>query len=134
MDKANKIRIVSIIAALFMFLFWGCNFLDTDTQKIVGNLYVNYARSDSKGYILVVMDGSGLNDNISENYIQVIKGNDTVLVIKTIDRNNNSQKVFYELKHRKGYKPYSLQTINEEEYKTKMESIDDEYSFTAKAN
>jgi hypothetical protein len=81
MGKMNKPKSFTIISALVSFFLWGCDFLDTDTQKIVGHLYVNHAQSSSRGYVLVIMDGSGLNDNISEDYIQTINGDDTSLLI-----------------------------------------------------
>jgi len=132
MDKANKLKSYTFISILIAFFLCGCDFLDTDTQKVVGYLYVNYAQSASNGYVLVVMDGSGQNDNISEDYIQTLTGDDTVLLIKAIDRNDGSLRKFYELKHNKGQTPFSLRGINEGEYRKQLENIDNKYYFVAK--
>ena len=117
---------------LITFFLSGCDFLDTDTQKIVGNLYVNYAQSISKGYILVVMDGSGQNDNISEDYIRNITGNDTVLLIKAVPRNDSSVSKLYVLHHSHGLKSFSLKGISAGEYYRQLKMIDDKYYFVAR--
>ena len=112
---------------LFFLFFISCDFLSTDDQKIVGNLYIISPYSETnRRQLFVYVDGSGINDNIIEENVSNIQGDDSMLVVHCIHKGVHK---FYSLKHNNGKKPLILDTISNKKYSQLVEAIKTKYKF-----
>ena len=117
-----KLRFLVIFFILFSII--GCNMFKND-EKLVGNIYLIKNSDDNKSH-MVVYKGT-INSNVLEDYVINVDGDDTLLLAKCENENNNF--VYYKINHNKGDNPIKATSISSQEYSKLEESIKIKYHF-----
>ena len=109
-------------------LFCSCDFLSTRTDKLIGNIYINNAYPNNiSTYHLLYIDSSGINDNVIEENILNIIGNENLLLVSTKEKERIK---YYYISHNKGLKPISTKEISDPEFHALSINIKIEYRFS----
>ena len=110
----------------------GCDMLSTDSKNLVGNIVLsNPHNQDVNGYRMVIYHDN-INSNIIEENVLEVKGNDTLLIAKC--KNNNEDFLYYKIIHNKGQKPIAALVISFVEYDQIEKTINIKYNFFDKEN
>lgn len=113
-----------LVTFFILFSIMGCNMFMND-EKLVGNIYL-IKNSDDNKYHMVVYKGT-INSNILEDFVINADGNDTLLLVKC--ENGNNDLVFYKVNHNKGENPIKATSISSQEYSKVQGSIKIKYHF-----
>lgn len=123
----NKIQILFQFLAIF--IFGGCFDIFKETgQKIIGDISViNPDNQEDKGYRMVIYEGN-YNSNVINEYVACVDGNDSVLLVKGVDKVECSD-VFYKITHNKGRQPLVVLSISFNDYTSLLALTQSSYHF-----
>jgi hypothetical protein len=122
----NKLKFIPIL----LLLSAGCFDMFKEQEKnIIGNISViNSESRKNDGYRMVIYANNFNKTLLDANYVQDIKGNDSVLFVKCISEREYSE-VFYMVRHDKGMKIISVNPIKVQDYLSRINSSNYKYSF-----
>jgi hypothetical protein len=89
----------SFVLYAILFLAVSCYDIFSEQQKeLIGNISViNPNNQEDKGYKLVINE-EDINKNIIEGYIIDVRGNDSMLFVKAMDK-NDCDEFYYKVDH-----------------------------------
>lgn len=124
-----KIKIQILFLFLSIFSIIGCfDILRETEQKIVGDISViNPDNQEDKGYRMVIYE-TNYNSNILNEYVVCLDGNDSVLLVKGVDKVKCSD-VFYKVTHNKGKQPLVVLQVSANDYTSLLEATQLSYHF-----
>jgi len=93
---------------LVAFFFIGCmgcfDIFKEDQVSVMGDIsLINPDNQEDKAYRMVLNE-DGVNGNIIDGYIESVLANDSLLMVKSIDKKSCAT-VYYKIKHARGHKP-----------------------------
>lgn len=98
-------------------------------ERIIGNISViNPDNVEDKGYRMVISENE-TNSNVLNEYVVNVNGNDSVLLVKCIDKKECNE-LYYKINHNKGQSPLNVVSINYGTYSGLMSAIDLDYEFS----
>lgn len=116
-----KIKLIIVCCLLCTCL--GCwDILSEKQYNIVGNLsLINPQNQEDFGY-KIVFYSDGINKNILNDYVINITGDDTVLVVKCVERSDCTSIRYYKIDHNRGLEPIIANVIAENAYSDALKS------------
>lgn len=111
-----------------LFLAVGCFDIFTEEQvRLVGNIsLISSDNPNDKEYAMVLYE-DGINKNVIYDYIKDVVGNDSVLIVKSV--NNNCSDIYYKIIHNRGKSPINVISIGSKDYFKQINMIEVIYSF-----
>lgn len=118
-----------ILTLMFAYLLLGCDIFKGKERNIIGNISViNPDNVEDKGYKMVIFR-DGFNANVLEEYIANVNGNDTVMLIESIDKNECSEH-YYKINHNKGQQLLKIEALTNVSYSQLISAGKWSYSFS----
>ncbi|MGC4099988.1 hypothetical protein [Ferruginibacter sp.] len=117
---------------LMLLIYSGCDSFYAEEKTVVGNIIlINDHVQKDNGFRLNHYTGS-FNDNLIQDYVVSLYGNDTVLFVKTRDTITGHR--YFEVKHNKGNEPIRVKELDSAAviYNSYSRQIDHKYSFEEK--
>lgn len=99
------------------------------TKKIVGNVYViDSDEPNDPGFYVIFLQKSGYERHLmkSDEHIEYLKANDSVILIKTIP---NPSIAYYIINHLKGDSILSIRNLSDSQFHYYVHSMNFKYSF-----
>ena len=92
-----------LITLSVILLIIGCDMLKSKEKNIVGNISVIDPNDEEGGryYLTFYNEKESFNSHVVEDYVNDIVGNDSILILKCIDK-LKCQNTYYKIKHYKG--------------------------------
>jgi len=99
------------------------------STNIVGNISViDPDNVEVKGYTMVIYQNEH-NATVLDGYIVNVAGNDTVLLVESIDKKECNE-LYHKIKHNKGQGPLNIEPLSPGSYSQLLSQIDSEYDFS----
>jgi hypothetical protein len=118
----------TLLFCVTVFSSLSCDLITTKSDKIVGNIYVvNPKTQPDSGYTLIYMNRTGNNENILNEYVSFIKGNDTLLLVGCL--NSENENIYYRVKHQNGRKPISFINLSFKQFDSMLSTVTGKYVF-----
>jgi hypothetical protein len=117
-----------ILILLFLpIILDSCDMLTTKEKDLIGNLELINPNVQGDTTYHLIFSNNGINENILDETVLQISGNDSLLFAKC--RNINFDLNFYKITHNKGYSPIKTTDISQTEFVNGINSIKSKYQF-----
>lgn len=118
-----------ILCYCIIVLSFGCfDIFKENSKNLIGNItLINSHNQEDKGYRMVLEEDS-TNLNILTDYVRDAIGNDTIIIVHCITK-NNCQPPYYKINHKVGEEPIAVDQITERNYIKLIKSFKTKYSF-----